>query len=496
MNAEVMPMNPTPTPAAVPAFIRPLGRMERSIWFCDQCSPTNIGLGCELDGAFTDDALRRALRWCQIRHPLLRSVIRPAGRALALHAYAPDQAPPIPLEVRSGTAADEDAVMMQALQPPLASAGGLMARAILLRWGDQRASLAIVFSHVVGDGFSAVVLLQDLVNFLGREAQQGTVPDPEPLPFPPPAEAGIAREHRGWSGFKKLMAVQKEIAAELKRHGAKPSPVRVQADPPPGGRPVQCRNFSLTEPQTRAVLARARREQVSSFALLGAALLDALQPLLVPTKKDPGGDRVVSFGVPVDLRPFLEHAVKDHFGFYASAVNQLHLVRDANDLVALAKEVHTALKRDFLQKKVHLHTTPLLADFLSWRWLFPLNRKGAGRVAKLTAGMFKSCATSLTFLNDSIRIDDAPGIRIARPRGHISPSIMGTGLFCALLYQNVLSVHLTYNQGQLSDADAALLTGRFQANLLALANPGDAATPPGEPAAANPEEFGVLAREA
>ncbi len=448
--------------------VRPLGKMERSLWFCDQCSPTNIGLGGEIQGEFTDEALRRALRWCQIRHPMLRSVIRPEGKALNLACYDLGRAPEIPLEIRPGTPADEDRVMMEAMRQPLAATGGLMVRAILLRFDARRSSLAIVFSHLIGDGFSAVLLLQDIVNFLGRSRRDGAVPDPAPLAFPPPSEQGIAPAHRGWSGIRKLMAVQKEITADLKRFGAKPSPVRVEATPPLTARKIQCSNFSLTAAETRAFVARAKQEQVSTFALLAAALLDALRPFLEATKPDAGPDRVVSFAAPVDLRPFLTHPVKEQFGFYSSALNQLHLLHETNDLPALAKLLHAGLKRSFLQQKVHLHTSPLLAAFLAWRWLFPLNAKGVGRVAKLTAGMFKSCATSLTFLNDSIRIDDSHGVTLSRPRGHISPSIMGAGLYCVLLYQDILTVHLNYNEGQFSDADAVQLNERFQRNLIDL----------------------------
>jgi hypothetical protein len=448
--------------------VRPLGKMERSLWFCDQCSPTNIGLGCEIQGEFTDEALRRALRWCQLRHPMLRSVIRPEGKGLNLACYELGQAPEIPLEIRPGTPADEDRVIMEAMRQPLATTGGLMVRAILLRTDARQSSLAIVFSHVIGDGFSAVLLLQDIVNFIGRYMRDGAVPDPAPLATPPPSEAGIAPEHRGWSGIKKLMAVQKEITADLKRYGAKPSPVRVQTTPPLTARKIQCANFSLSEAETRAFVARAKREQVSTFALLAAALLDALHPFLEATKPNAGPDRVASFAAPVDLRPFLTVPVKEQFGFYSSAINQLHLLRETNDLPALAKLLHAGLKKSFLQQKVHLHTSPLLAAFLAWRWLFPLNPKGVRRVAKLTEGMFKSCATSLTFLNDSLRIDASHGLKVSRPRGHISPSIMGAGLYCALLYRDVLTVHLNYNEGQFSDADAVQLNERFKRNLIEL----------------------------
>jgi hypothetical protein len=57
---------------------------------------------------------------------------------------------------------------------------------------------------------------------------------------------------------------------------------------------------------------------------------------------------------------------------------------------------------------------------------------------------------------------------VSRPRGHISPSIMGAALYCVLLYKDTLTVHLNYNEGQLSDADAELLNARFKANLLSL----------------------------
>lgn len=452
-----------------PSIVRPLGKMEQSMWFCDQSSPTNIGLACEISGEVTEEALRSALRWCQIRHPILRSVIRPEGKTLYLACYDVSDTPEIPLGIVAGTTEDEDEMVMEEMRKPLVGAQGIMVRAKLLRLGETRSFLSIVFSHVIGDGFSAVLLLQDIVNFLGKHAKEGAIPDPDPLPFPPPSEQGIEVEHRGWQGMKKLFATQKEVAGKIKSYGAQPSPVRTQANPPFSDRKIKCLNFSLTETETQALMARAKQEKVSLYTLLGALLVDAFRPFLESTKKkDAGSDRVVSFAAPVDMRPFLTSSVKEHFGFFSSAINHLCLVGEKNDIPALARDLHADLKKSFMQKKVHLHTTPMLASFFAWRWLFPVTEKGVARIAKITEGLFKSCATSMTFLNDSIVIHEDHGMTISRPRGHISPSIMGTALYCVLLYKNILTVHLSYNEGQFSDADAELLNQRFKNNALAM----------------------------
>lgn len=469
MNTNTQPVSTVGNAAAEPVIIRPLGKMERSLWFCDQSSPTNIGVGCELHGDVTDDALRTALRWCQGRHPLLRSVIRRKDGNVFFACHDAATAPEIPLTIGEGTRADEDRVATEEMQAALNGTDHLLARVRLVRLGARRAFLFVVFSHVVGDGYSAVLFLQDVINALGALARDGALAAPTPLPFPLPSEEGIPSEHRGWSGVKKLFAVQKEVGAAIKQFGAKPSPIRVQGNPPPVGRAFKTLGFSLTEDETLGLVAQAKRDQVTVYALLSALLLDAVRPLLEPTTKGSAGpERVVSFASPVDMRPFLTTPAKGQFGFFSSALNHLYRIGETNDLPALAKQVHADLKKSYLQKKVHLHTSPLFASFLSWRWMFPANEKGIAKVVKTTEGMFRTCATSMTFLNDSLEIDETQGITISRPRGHISPSIMGAALYCVTLYKNVLTVHLNYNEGQLSDADAELLNGRFRANALAV----------------------------
>jgi hypothetical protein len=454
--------------AGKPVIVRPLGKMERSIWFCDQSSPAHIGLGAEIQGKFTDDLLRSALKWCQIRYPILRSVILPQGKGFHFACYEASEAPAVPLMIGSGTEEDEDALVMEEMRKPFDGAKELLVRARLLRLGEDRSFLSVVFSHVIGDGFSAVLLLQEVVNYLGRSAVNGALPDPESLPFPPPSEEGIEAEHRGWKGMKKLMAFQKEVAQKIKTYGTQPSPVRVVEGPRSKESRIMFRNFTLSEDETRALVARSKQENTSLFPLLGALLVDALHPFLESThKQGNGSDRVVSFAAPVDMRPFLTHSVKQQFGFYSSAINHLCLSREENDIAALTRDLHAGLKQSFLQRKVHLHTTPMSASFFSWRWLFPMNEKGVARVAKMTEGMFKSCATSLTFLNDSITIDDSHGMTISRPRGHISPSIMGAAFYCVLFYKDRLSFHLNYNEGQFSDSDAELLNQRLRDNALA-----------------------------
>ena len=448
-------------------IIRPLGKMERSMWFCDQSSPTNIGLGCEIHGCFTDEALRMAFKFCQIRHPILRSVVQNRDNNIYFACHETSHAPEIPLEICVGAIEDENRVVVEEMQKPLNGTQGLLIRAKLIRINQHHSFIVIVFSHVIGDGFSAVLLLQDTINYLGNLTRREVIPDPVPLPFPPPSEQGIPQEHRGWSGLKKLFAVQKEVAEKLKAWGSKPSPVLTRDTPCSSPRKMNCKSFNLTEAETRAFVARSKQEKVSVFALLGGCLLDAFQPSLEPSiQKNGSCGKVMSFAAPVDMRPFLKSSVKEHFGFYSSAVNHLCLLQESNDPVMLAKQLHADLLKSFIQKKVHLHTTPLLAAFLAWRWLFPLTNKGIRRVAKLTEGMFKSCATSLTFLNDSIVIEKHHGITISNPRGHISPSIMGVALYCVLLYNDTLSAHVTYNSDQLSEDDVAALNDRFKRNIL------------------------------
>ncbi len=464
-SEEYGPLNPSPSVA------RPLGAMERTMWLLDQASPTNICVGCDIQGEVKDNQLREALLWCRKRYPLLRSIIRKTSGRLYFHCYDNSDAPEIPLDICMGKPEEEDQIATQEMRQPLHGLDGLMIRVKLVRFTDNHSFLCMVFNHVIGDGTSGVMLLKDTIDLLGLQSEHQPLPEVESLEFPPAVEQTITADHRGFKGLRKFFAFQKEIFGEIRTLGAQPRGIRIQDKLPFDERRVKINSFTLDAAETRAIIALAKKEKVTLYALLSAILLDALYPLLESDPKANGTTEcVASIAAPVDLRPFLSAGVKEHFGFYSSAISGLYKLSEANDIPTLAKQLQGSIKKRLFRDKVQLHTNPVLSRLFSTNWLFPVSEKGITRLAKITDGMFKANATSMTYINNRPDARKTGNITTSRARGHISPSIMGSAIYCVILNDNQLTVYLNYNETQFKDADAELLNERFKNKAIEMAN--------------------------
>jgi hypothetical protein len=455
------------SPEFKPSVIRPLGKMERAMWMFDQASPANICVGCHLHGEITDQAVITALRWSQTRHPLLRSVIVSRAGALHFACHSVEQAPDISLDICTGSPADEDRVVLEEMRKPLSGFDGIMMRVKLMRFSPQHCYLNVVYSHVIGDGFSGILVMRDIIHILAHHVNQTPYPTPVPLTFPVAAEQGITPQFSGFNGIKKFFGFQKRIVNEVFKFGADLSPVRIENNLPYSQRGIQFKGFSLTTAETSVLVERARQEKVTVYALLSAMILDAFYPVLESTQKSGLSPlRLVSMAAPVDLRHFLSTAAKDHFCFYSAAVNGLYKLDSVNNISHLAKQLHTDIRRSVILEKSQLYINPVIAKIIGGRWFFPVNAKGVRRIARVTEKMFKSSATSLTFISNPDIDKEIGKLSVSCARGHISPSIMGVALYSVILYHNELTVYLNYNESQLSDDDAELLIKRFKSHIL------------------------------
>ena len=150
-----------------PRTVRPLGKMERSAWIFDQASPFNLGSAVDLHGAVTEADLRQVLRWCQVRYPMLRSLLRIEKGQVCFACYEPADAPPIPLQTGAGEPADRDLIGTEELRHPFDGMRELMIRARLVHFSPDHCALFITFQPTTGDGFSAANLLVAIVDLLG-----------------------------------------------------------------------------------------------------------------------------------------------------------------------------------------------------------------------------------------------------------------------------------------------------------------------------------------
>lgn len=204
-----------------------LTEAQKEIWLAAQAGDAascafNESFNLALEGAFDEDAFRRAFDLVVARHDALHIRFSRAGDsftiapertiALPMHDLAQDEAPEAGLD---------DLVALEA-RTPFDLVDGPLVRARLARLADARHVLIFTAHHIVCDGWSANVLVDELSDAYAAFAH-GRTPDlAQPLSF-----ADYARRRAGVNG--------ETSAAEaywLKRFATVPEPPELPADRP------------------------------------------------------------------------------------------------------------------------------------------------------------------------------------------------------------------------------------------------------------------------
>jgi hypothetical protein len=475
MNDQVKPLDERPRMA------RKLGKMERSAWIYDRAAPFNLGSAIDLHGDVGEAGLKQVLRWCQTRHPLLRSVVRQQGNNLYFACYEPADAPEIPLEIASSAEDDRDRIATEELRAPFDGFREVMIRVKLVRFAADHCAMFITFQHLIGDGFSAANLMMDIVNLLGDVAAGEALPPAQPLPFPPVLEDGISPRFKGLGGLFKMVGCQAKVNGRMKQLGGMPVPLRTRSDVPFAERVPTIETFSLDAEETAALIEKARQEKLTLYALLIGIVLDIIHPFLADGKNKDTSDRVVVMPVPTNIRPFLSIPTRMDFGFYASAIDVVLKLTGKDDIGQLARAVRSEIKSGMTKDSPRLYVMPSIAAIMDWKPFFPTNSKGISRAARFIDSMAQYSSTSLTFLNFQ-RLSPRPGgLAVSNARGYVAPSMLARALFSAVLCRDVLNIHLVYNDKQFSSEDAAQLKQSFRDKALALARTGKRDAVPAAP---------------
>ncbi|HEY8207242.1 MAG TPA: MupA/Atu3671 family FMN-dependent luciferase-like monooxygenase [Myxococcaceae bacterium] len=153
----------------------PLSFAQQRLWYLDQLEPGNAAYnnpaGLRMTGPLDAGALRRSLEEVVRRHEVLRTrFVTRDGRAA--QEIEPSLEVPLPLEDLSALGgAERDAAARRRLTEeaarPFDLARGPLLRALLLRLGAREHFLLVTMHHIISDGWSAGVLLQELALLYG-----------------------------------------------------------------------------------------------------------------------------------------------------------------------------------------------------------------------------------------------------------------------------------------------------------------------------------------
>ncbi len=200
----------------------PLSPVQQRLWFLDDLTSGgteyNTGVGLRLSGALDLDALRAALDALVSRHESLRTTFDTVdGHGMQVIAAGGD----IPLhavDLSTVDSAERDAAVEQALTDELSCPfdlrRGPLTRAVLVRLAEDDHVLMLSQHHIVTDGWSVAVLVDELAELYAAAVRRVPAGLPE-LPVQYLDFAGWQRERLSGPALEEHLGYWKRKLADL-----------------------------------------------------------------------------------------------------------------------------------------------------------------------------------------------------------------------------------------------------------------------------------------
>ncbi|QMU70575.1 non-ribosomal peptide synthase/polyketide synthase [Streptacidiphilus sp. P02-A3a] len=265
----------------------PLSFVQQRLWFLDRLRPGdpryNSAVAVRFSGPLAVAALTAALTLVVARHESLRTVFEETDGQPAQTVRAPG---PVPLPVREATAPQElDATLLAEYSRPFDLARGPLLRAVLVRESDAAHVLLLTAHHIVTDGWSMGVVLDELCTAYQALAR-GAAPELPPVATQYPDFAAWQRGQLSGARLEKHLAYWKgqlagavatEPPLDRPRRGAEAGPGAVHEFAVPAALTARLRElateqrttlYTVLVAATQALLARwSGRDEVTVGSL-------------------------------------------------------------------------------------------------------------------------------------------------------------------------------------------------------------------------------------
>jgi hypothetical protein len=320
-----------------PSIERPLGFLEWVFWLIEQAGSVNFVIAAEVSGPLTPDVLRKALDAVQSQQPLLQARVAVGPRhRLWFHA---DNVGCVPLRVCDAAAEDWIVEAELERETPFQTDSGPLCRCMLLRHGDNRATLLTTVNHMIGDGVSGLFLVRSILQAAGAICD-GRAHEFARPPRGLAMDAHLSRRTKRWSDIATAFRASLSDRA-LRRRLGKAEAIPIDGNAPFAARCNRVIPVELDPDATSQLFAKARTEKCSLHGILAAAQMRAI------ANEFADRDRVTqSLATGTNVRSRIVPKVSnDELGLFASVVESRHRIDRNEPLWALAQDVQTVVAK-------------------------------------------------------------------------------------------------------------------------------------------------------
>jgi amino acid adenylation domain-containing protein len=209
----------------------PLTEAQKEIWYASQLGDDaslayNDSVIAHLRGALDVDSLKKSLDALAARHEALRATFHASGEYQEIAPTGTLETGAIDLSslTKEERDAELQAILADESRAPFDLSDGPLARATLVKLEEDHHLLVLVAHHIVCDGWSFAVLLQELSELYSAQTRGVDCPLPE---------AGLFSEYARWDAEKMFGAEGKEAERYwLEQFATPPSGLDLPSDRP------------------------------------------------------------------------------------------------------------------------------------------------------------------------------------------------------------------------------------------------------------------------
>ncbi|MFY0565974.1 non-ribosomal peptide synthase/polyketide synthase [Archangium lansingense] len=293
----------------------PLSFAQQRLWFLEQLEPGratyNTSAVIRMAGSLDVAALERSFTEVVRRHESLRTTYHAQEEGTAIQVIAAPTAQPLTLVDLSALPESQRENETRRLareegQRPFDLERGPLLRATLLRLSDSEHQLIVVVHHIISDGWSVTVLIQEMSTLYAAFSQG----QPSPLPELPVQYADYALWQRQWLQGEEL---KRQISYWQQQLSGAPSLLELPTDRPrPSVQSFRGTTLPVHFPRelSESLKVLAQREGVTPFMLVLALFQVLLQRY--------SGQDDVSVGSPIAGRRLSE--LEGLIGFFVNTL--------------------------------------------------------------------------------------------------------------------------------------------------------------------------------
>ncbi|MCP3062578.1 non-ribosomal peptide synthase/polyketide synthase [Myxococcus sp. K38C18041901] len=293
---------------------QPVSFAQQRLWFLDQLEPNsafyNIPATVRLEGALNVEAMERATNELRRRHESLRTSIQNNGGQpiQVVHPHEPSRLEVLDLSALEPTAREAEArrAATEETQRPFNLADRSLLRVRLLKLGAEDHVLLMSMHHIVSDGWSMGLLVNELATAYSAFSKGLPLTLPElPLQY-----VDYSAWQRGWL---KGDVLDKQVAWWSKHLTGAPPALELPSDfprPPVSSFRGDMVGFTMPRELQDAVQTLARREGATTFMVLLAAFQTMLSRY--------SGQDDISIGSPIAGRRHSD--LEKLIGFFANTL--------------------------------------------------------------------------------------------------------------------------------------------------------------------------------